>query len=185
MNKKHIKNPEENKSQISMWKIKKGENIMSTATLEKFNIGDTKKHYTDINNKVLNGAEVITYNEKQKGKKAEVSHIKTEILDNICDKYLVFHPKVVLDKELNIWTVSVDEINMYGEGTSPSAAIDDLLDCLIDYEQIYLEKIDLMTKVQDLQTQLFMRKIIRCERDRQKLRKVMNLENVEGEVRSR
>ena len=149
--------------------------VMSTMILEKYNIRDTKKLYSDINNKVLRGMEIITYNAIKRNKPEEVSHIKTETLDYICDTHFIFNPVKVFDEELNIWTVSVDEINIYGEGATIDTAVQNLLESIQEFESIYLERIDLFSQVESIEKQLYMRRIIRCEGNKEKLRKVLGL----------
>lgn len=141
--------------------------------IEKYNIRDTKQYYSEINDKVLKGIEVITYNASKK--LSEVSHIKTELLDTIFDKFVCFHPRVELDEELNVWTVAADEIDMYGEGSTKEEAIEDLLDAIVHFCKIYAEKIELYAVLDSAEKKAYMRKMLRCENDREKIRKVIGL----------
>jgi len=148
---------------------------MESSTIEKYNIRDTKKMYSRINDRALEGVEVITFNAFKKDGTAEVSHIKTETLDYICNKYFIFKPLKVYDNELDTWTISVNEINLYGEGRTEKEANENLIDSILEFKNIYLEKIDLFSKLESIEKQMYMRKIIRCGTDREKLKKVLGL----------
>lgn len=150
---------------------KGGEN-MEAIPQNKFNIRDTKRFYSDINDKALNGIEVITYNAM--GKTGEVSHLSKKIVDFLFDS-LQFHISEEFDEELGVYTISADEINIYGEGRTKDEAVENLLTSIIEYAVIYVEQIDLFSRVEDATKQGYMLKIIRCEGDREKLKKVLGL----------
>lgn len=150
----------------------KGVDNMEAILQNKFNIRDTKRFYSDINEKALNGIEVITYNAI--GKKGEVSHLSKKIVDFLLDT-LQFHISEEFDEELVVYTVIADDINIYGEGSTKDEAIEDLLNSIIEYAAIYVEQIDLFSKVEDNTKQGYMLKVIRCGNDKEKLKKVLGL----------
>ncbi len=150
----------------------KGVENMEVILQNKFNIRDTKRFYSDINEKALNGIEIITYNAM--GKTGEVSHLSKKIVDFLFDS-LQFHISEEFDEELGIYTVSADDINIYGEGSTKDEAIEDLLTSIIEYASIYVEQIDLFSKVEDITKQGYMLKVIRCGSNRDKLKKVLDL----------
>jgi len=140
--------------------------------LKRYNVSETKKYYCDINSKVLTGVEVITYKSKQKD---EVSHVKKDYMDFLLDK-LKFNVSEEYDKELKTFTISVLELNMYGEGKTREEAINDLLDSIIEFAQIYNEKIDLFSKVESVEKQVYMMKILRSASDKNSLKKDLGLQ---------
>ena len=142
------------------------------STLEKYNIRDTKKHYCDINNKVLSGLEIITC---KANTSENVSHIKKQYMDHLL-KNIKFSIKEKFDKELKGWTISVNELNLYGEGATKEEAIEDLLDSILEFAEIYLEKVDLYSKVESIETQIYMLKVLRCQGSRDILRKELGLQ---------
>jgi len=150
----------------------KGVDKMEAALQNKFNIRDTKRFYSDINEKASNGIEVITYNAM--GKTGEVSHLSKKIVDFLFDS-LQFHVAEEFDEELGVHTVSADDINIYGEGSTKAEAIEDLLNSIIEYAAVYVEQIDLFSKVEDITKQGYMLKVIRCGNDKEKLKKVLGL----------
>ena len=76
-----------------------------------------------------------------------MSHIKTSYLDLLLNK-LFFNPTVDLDDELIIYTVSLNEIDLYGEGKTVEAAVGDLIDSILKFLVIYIEKFDLFAKAE-------------------------------------
>lgn len=150
----------------------KGVERMESMLQNKFNIRDTKRFYSDINDKALNGIEVITYNAM--GKAGEVSHLSKKIVDFLFDS-LQFHITEEFDEEFGVYTVSADDINMYGEGNTKTEAIEDLLTSILEYAAIYVEQIDMFSKVEDITKQGYMIKVVRCGSDKEKLKKVLGL----------
>ena len=139
--------------------------------LDKYNIRDTKKYYCDINNAVLSGLEVITCKANTLD---NVSHIKKQFMDRLL-KNMRFSITEEFDKELKGWTISVNELNLYGEGTAKEEAVEDLLNSILEFVDIYLEKVDLYSKVESVETQIYMLKVLRCRGDRDILRKELGL----------
>ncbi|MGI6605531.1 MAG: hypothetical protein ACOX2X_00490 [Peptococcia bacterium] len=139
-------------------------------SIPQYNIRETKMRYSELNNIALKGIEVITYNANNETEK--VSHIKTAYLDKLLNS-LSFAPSEELDEELGIYTVSLNEIDLYGEGNTLEAAIEDLIDSIIQYLVIYVEKIDLFSKVESETKQLYLLKLLRCNGDRKMIKKVI------------
>ena len=65
---------------------------------------------------------------------------------------------------------------MYGEGKTREEAINDLLDSIIEFAQIYNEKIDLFSKVESVEKQVYMMKILRSQSDKNNLKKELGLQ---------
>lgn len=150
---------------------RKGVNKMSLA-IPKFNIRDTKKRYSELNNIALKGIEVITFNANNENEM--VSHIKTSYLDKLLSN-LIFKPEIEFDEEIGIHTVSLPEIDLYGEGPTLETAINNLLDSVLEFLSIYVEKLDMFSKVESDQKQLFLLKLLRCHGDRDSIKKVLGL----------
>lgn len=149
--------------------IGEGGKRMSVA-MPQFNIRDTKKRYSELNKIALKGIEVITYNANNEEEK--VSHIKTSYVDKLIGT-LSFNPSVELDEELGIYTVSLNEIDLYGEGNNLDAAVEDLINSIIKFLTIYTDKIDLFSKVEPETKQLFLLKLLRCNGDKEKIKKAI------------
>ena len=149
----------------------KEEGSMSTA-IPMFNIRDTKKRYSELNNLALKGFEVITYNSNKQDE--QVSHIKTAHLNELVDR-LLFSPLVEHDQELGVFTVSVNEIDLYGEGNTKEEAIQDLINSIMEYLTVYVDKIDMFSRFEPVSKQVYVLKLLRCKGDREKLRKALGL----------
>ena len=134
-------------------------------------VSDTKKFYCEINNKVLAGLEVITSNSKSKEK---ISHIKKEYLDFLLNR-VKFKPQKEYDKELKTWTIVIKELNLYGDGYTESSATDDLIDSVIEFAGLYLDRTVLFTSTESINKQVYMLKILRSFTDRSMLAKELGL----------
>ena len=141
------------------------------APKREFSISDTKKLYCEINNRVLEGLEVITCNSKSNEK---ISHIKKEYLDLLLSR-IKFKAQKEYDKELKVWTIVIKELNLYGEGYTESAAVEDLVDSVIEFAGLYLNKTSLFTKTESINKQVYMLKILRSANDRALLAKELGL----------
>lgn len=138
--------------------------------LHRFNIRDTKKYYTQLNELAVKGIEVITYNGMKAGE--EVSHIARELLDFLMSKVMLT-PVVHFDEELEVYTASVEEIEMWGEGVSREQAIQNLVDCVLHYLEVYLNNIELFRLTETPEKRAIILKLLRCGKDRELLRKTM------------
>ena len=154
---------------------KRGEN-MEVLMARKFNVRDTKRYYSDLNSAVLNGLEVITFKGINKNLKSEeeVSHIKTPYVDFLMG-FLKFNPIIEFGEELGGYTISLNEIDMYGEGDIIESAKENLVDSILEYIDIYVEKIDIFNKVESLEKQVYMLKLIRCDGDKERIKKEIGL----------
>lgn len=156
--------------------FRKGENNMEMLMERKLNVRDTKKHYSELNNAVLNGLEMVTYKGINKNAKndEEVSHIKTHYVDFLME-FLKFTPITESGEELGGYTISLNEIDMYGEGNTIEAASEDLINTICEYVSIYVNQIDLFGKVESIAKQVYMLKLIRCDGNRDKIMKEIGL----------
>jgi len=132
----------------------------------------TRDIYSQIHNLAAMGREIVTVNAAAKGN--EVSHIDKAIFDfgMQCVPVTI---KAEQDAELNIWTVSVDELDIYGEGPTKGEAVEDLVTSTLDYLELYYERLDLYARYDTVQKKAVVAKLARCEGDREKLRRLMGV----------
>lgn len=90
-------------------------------------------------------------------------------------EFLKFNPIIKSGEELGGYTISLNEIDMYGEGATIEFAKEDLIDSIIEYIDIYVHQIELFSKVESIDKQVYMLKLIRCDGDREKIRKEIGL----------
>lgn len=150
--------------------FQKGGHRMPPVAIPRYNIRDTKRYYSELNNIALKGIEVITFNATSENE--EVSHIRTSYLNKLLDK-LPFNPTVEYDDELLVHTVSLNEIDLYGEGKTVEEAIEDLIDSIIEFLAIYLEKLDIFSRAESESKQLYLLKLLRCNGDRERIKKAI------------
>lgn len=150
--------------------FRKEDRKMMPVAIPRYNIRDTKRYYSELNNIALKGIEVITYNAISENE--EVSHIKTSYLSKLLDK-LSFNPIVDYDGELGVHTVSLNEIDLYGEAETVAEAVEDLVNSVIEFLVIYLEKLDLFSKVEPELKQVYLLKLLRCNGDREEIKKAI------------
>ncbi|AGK96104.1 hypothetical protein [Clostridium pasteurianum] len=155
--------------------IKGGDN-MEALIRRKFNIRDTKRYYSDLNSAALKGLELVTFKGINKNAKVdeEVSHIKTLYIDYLMG-FLKIDPIIELGEEVGGYTIALNEIDMYGEGDTLEEAKENLIDSILEYIDIYIDKIDLFNQVESISKQVYMLKLIRCDGDRERLKKEIGL----------
>ncbi|MCX7745547.1 MAG: hypothetical protein N2645_01470 [Clostridia bacterium] len=150
--------------------LKAGEKL----TRDKIDLLDRKKLFSYINQEVYKGLEIIPQNGIIKGQSRE-SRKKYEIIDCISDKYFKLSPIVIYDEELKDWTIALDELNLFGEGATYVEAVENLIDCILDYESYSMEQIEKISRAESLENQLYLRRIISCNRDRKRIREELGL----------
>ena len=141
--------------------------------VNEYNVSDTKKYYCDINAKVLSGMEIVTIKSKTKEK---ISHIKKDYLDFLLDR-LKFTVNEEFDEELKGWTVWTVEVPMYGEGKTRDEAIDDLINSLVEFSEIYINEIEIFSKTESTEKQVYMLKILRCNGNKEMIARELGINN--------
>jgi hypothetical protein len=86
---------------------------------------------------------------------------RTEELIALEDEFSV---KEIYDEELQGWTVSVTEIDLYGEGATKEEAISDLIASIREYISLYTES-NFLTKHEIPEKQALIVKLMLCEND--------------------
>lgn len=149
---------------------------METLLDERYNVSDTKKYYSKINDSVLAGLVITTFNAFKEEKSSEVSHIRKDILEHLalyCSKYDLVR---TYDEEYDEWTVAIENnINLYGEGKTEEEAVENLIDSAIEYAKTYKEKSDLFCKIENMDKLVFFIRIIICQGNKDKVRFLLGL----------
>ena len=153
-----------------------GGDKMEALASRKFNIRDTKRYYSDLNSTVLKGLELVTFKGINKNTKTEeeVSHIKKQYVDYLMNG-LKFNPIIQAGEEIGGYTIALNEIDVYGEGDTLEEAKQNLLDSILQYIDIYIDKIDVFSQVESISKQVYMLKLIRCDGDRERLKEEIGL----------
>jgi hypothetical protein len=111
-------------------------------------ISDTKQHLPSIIREAASGYEVITKNCKSIGG-GRVSIVSTDIFEKILDDNYKFYPVIEEDKELNGYTISLNELLIHGEGSTLKEALLDLAENVSDYAADYLNRIDFFMQIEN------------------------------------
>lgn len=135
----------------------------------RYNVKQTKNEYSKVNNLAIKGLEVTTY---EHNTKEEVSHIKKAIFDSLLNR-VTFTVEETYDEELQGWTVSIPEIDLYGEGDTKEAAVSDLITSIHEYISLYTES-DFLSQRELPEKQAAIIKLMRCETD-EAMRKMLGL----------
>jgi hypothetical protein len=72
--------------------------------------------------------------------------------------------------------VAVNEIDLYGEGNTYEEAVNDLIDSIQEYLAIYVKQIELISKAETREKNLYLLKLLRCNNDREEIRKALGLQ---------
>jgi len=141
-------------------------------SLMRHNVREPRDQYSQVHASAASGREVITVNSADKNN--EVSHLSKAILD-VWVKYVPITIEDEFDEELNVWTVSIAEIDVYGEGTTKAMAIEELLASTIEYLEVYYDKIGLYAQYDSIEKRAAIAKLARCESDKEKLRLILGV----------
>jgi hypothetical protein len=150
--------------------LKEGLNM--SLSLPRHNVRETRDQYSQVHAIAALGHEVITINLADKN--SEVSHLNKAILD-VWVKYMPVTIDEEFDAELKVWTVSIAEIDIYGEGETKAMAIEDLLASTIDYLEVYYDRLDLYARYDPAEKKAVVAKLARCEGDKEKLRLILGV----------
>jgi hypothetical protein len=148
------------------------EELSMSLTLPRHNVRETRDRYSQVHTIAALGHEVITINSADKN--SEVSHLNKAILD-VWAKYMPVTIEEEFDAELKVWTVTIAEIDVYGEGETKAMAIEDLLVSTIDYLEVYYDRIDLYARYDPAEKKAVVAKLARCEGDKEKLRLMLGV----------
>jgi hypothetical protein len=128
-----------------------------TEDISEYSISETKKLYCEINSKVALGFEVITCNSRSNQK---ISHLKKEYVDFLLNR-LHFRIHKEFDKDL--------------KGYSYSDSVEDLINSIMELSELYKSKMDIFSKTESIVKQIYMLKILRCNKDRDLIKKELGL----------
>lgn len=143
---------------------------------QRYNVSDTKKYYSKINDYALEGLVVTTFNAFKEDKSSEVSHIRRDILEHLALHFTKYDIVKTYDKEYDAWTVTLESnINIYGEGNTQEEAIENLIDSVIEYATLYKEKSDLFCRLENLDKLVFFIRVLICQGNRDKVRLILGV----------
>ena len=146
---------------------------MSSMALQRHNVKTTRDQYSQIHNLAAAGREVLTVNTMGKGAKKIVSHIDKSLLD-----FLFLHAPLTIEKEydeeLQVWTLSIAQADIYGEGPTEESAANDLVKSTLEYIEFYYGNLDFY-QGDTAEKKAVMAKLARCEGNPDTLRIILGI----------
>jgi len=134
-----------------------------------YNIRETKSNYSVIQKQAIKGLPVLTKNNNEN---VLVAHVNDNLLKVLLDALPIVVEKEY-DEELGIYTLSLEKLNLYGEGTTLKDAKEDLVNTIMAWCNIYQEKIDMYEKMFDDEYKSYMLKLMRLSCDRSELERII------------
>ena len=142
------------------------------AAMAEIPVSVAKSKFLDYFRQASKGMEIVAKNQTSK---ENVSLVSTPVVSAMLEA-MQFSLEETIDAGLdNVITIAVNELPVYGEGKTREAAIEDLLETVIEYVDIYLNQIDLFSRIDTPKKQAYMLKLIRCGKDKSDLRKALGL----------
>ncbi len=144
-------------------------------------ISEAKNKLTSLRREALTGKEIILADAKRKDEQA-VSLISTELLDELCESKTfsyewVDQPEGNTD-HYSLWN---QETGVYGVGKSKQKAIEDFIDNAQDYARTYFNDLPyyLSRSNPNRDHYWYLRRILRCNENREMLYQVLGLADLD------
>ncbi|MGE5527754.1 MAG: hypothetical protein ACM3X6_01245 [Patescibacteria group bacterium] len=135
-------------------------------------VSEAKAKFSELVKLAGLGLEVVSANKH--GHAPPVSLVKTEILAAALAAMEI--PSIeTRDDELGVTTIALEDLPVYGEGTTRAVAIESLVDAVLDYTAVYKEKIELFSKIDTPVQQGRMLKLMRCGGDRDAIKRAIGV----------
>jgi hypothetical protein len=146
-------------------------------------INEAKNKLTVLRREALTGKEILMADTRRKDNKF-VSLVATSLLDELCEETKTFTYKWVDIPGENQETYSLwnNETGVYGVGITKEEAIEDLIDNIIDYANVYFEDLPyyLSTSGNNRSHYWYLRRVIRSNGNREILYNALALEGFKG-----
>ncbi|MGI5880488.1 MAG: hypothetical protein ACOX6L_07835 [Syntrophomonadaceae bacterium] len=144
-------------------------------------VSEAKNKLTILRREALTGKEIILADAKRKDEQA-VSLISTELLDELCElktfSYEWVDKPVGSIDHYSLWS---QETGIYGVGKSKKEAIENFIDNAQDYARIYFDDLPyyLSRSNPNRNHYWYLRRILRCNENREMLYKVLGLRDLD------
>jgi len=139
-----------------------------------------KNRLTALRREAITGKEFLLADAKKKDDQP-VSLISTALLDELCEtRTFSYEWTDEPGKENEHYSLYNQETGVYGVGPTRREAAEDLIDNIIDYAGIYFDDLPFyLSSSGDRRGHYwYLRRILRCEGDREKIYRVLNLDKV-------
>jgi len=146
-------------------------------------IHEAKNKLTALRREAITGKEFILANAKNKDDKP-VSLISTVLLDELCEtKSFSFEWIDEPTDESEYYSLYNPEIGVYGVGTTRRESIVDFIDNIVEYAEVYWNDLPFYLSPSGGRREhyWYLRRIIRCQGDSDKIYRVLDLDKVLGD----
>ncbi|AGL00513.1 hypothetical protein [Desulfoscipio gibsoniae] len=143
-------------------------------------IHEAKNKLSALRREAIIGKEFILADTKRKDDKP-VSLISTVLLDELCEtKTFSFEWIDEPTEETEHYSLYNQETGVYGVGPTKREAIEDFIDNIVDYTEVYLNDLPFyLSPSGDRRAHYwYLRRIIRCKGDRDQIYRVLDLNKV-------
>lgn len=157
--------------------MRNGDLIMTTLA-----INEAKNKLTSLRREALTGKEILLDDAKRKDNQP-VSLISTALLDELCySKVFSYEWADTPGESQEDYSLWNPETGVYGVGKTKAEAIEDLIDNVLDYAIVYFNDLPyyLSRSGNTYDHYWYLRRILRCNGDREMLYKVLDLGNLLG-----
>lgn len=143
-------------------------------------VHEAKNRLTVLRREAAIGKELLLADAKRKDDQP-VSLISTALLDELCETKTFSYDWLDEPGEENgNYSLYNRETGVYGVGSTKREAVEDYIDNIIDYAVVYFDDLPFyLSKSGDRREHYwYLRRVLRCEGDREKLYRVLDLDKV-------
>ena len=152
--------------------MRNGDLLMAT-----FTISEAKNKLTSLRREALTGKEILLDDAKRKDHQP-VSLIATALLDDLCKSKMFTYQWVdEPDKDQAHYSLWNNETGVYGVGKTKAEAIEDYIDNILDYANVYFNDLPyyLSRSGNTYGHYWYLRRILRCNGNKDMLYQVLDI----------
>lgn len=152
--------------------MRNGDLLMAT-----FTISEAKNKLTSLRREALTGKEILLDDAKRKDHQP-VSLIATALLDDLCESKMFTYQWVdEPDKDQEHYSLWNNETGVYGIGKTEAEAIEDFIDNILDYANVYFNDLPyyLSRSGNTYGHYWYLRRILRCNGNKDMLYQVLDI----------
>ena len=144
--------------------------------LPTYNVSTAKSHLARLRRSAITDWKESIIENSKENQSESVSLIATVVIDDLTS-FCKFTHNWVKEEEDTVWTLISPEIDAFGVGETKEEAINSLIDTALEYSELFFESPSLYMSAATNRRQHygFLRRIARCERDREKIRAVLGV----------
>ncbi len=143
-------------------------------------VHEAKNKLTTLRREAATGKEFLLADSKRKND-LPVSLISTALLDELCStRTFTYQWLDTPDQENEHYSLYNPETGVYGIGPTKKEAVEDFVENIIDYANVYFEDLNYyLSQTGGRRSHYwYLRRVLRCDNDREKLYQVLNLDKL-------